>query len=158
MSPSAFDLTDAAAANAMNVVDADDDADAVDVDETMSSGAANPQNSSDQIDKVCIVGSGNWGSAIATIIGRNCERLPYYETQVNMWVYEEMVDVDDPDVDDADGGGPQKKKLTEVRCRCSESPYLSCLSELMCCVVPCRDRVCSAICACLSDPLRLLVD
>jgi len=52
---------------------------------------SNPQNSSEQLDKICIIGSGNWGSAIATLVGRNCERLPYFEKQVNMWVYEEQV-------------------------------------------------------------------
>lgn len=64
---------------------------------------ANPQNSSDQIDKVCIIGSGNWGSAISTIVGRNCERLPFYEDRVNMWVFEEEVVVDG-----------SKHKLTEI--------------------------------------------
>lgn len=43
------------------------------------------------MDKVCIVGSGNWGSAIATIIGRNCARLDSYDTKVSMWVFEEDV-------------------------------------------------------------------
>ena len=66
---------------------------------------SNPQNSSEQLDKVCIVGSGNWGSAIATKIGRNCARLPFFETSVNMWVYEEMVEVE---------GCTEKQKLTEV--------------------------------------------
>jgi len=42
-------------------------------------------------DKVCIVGSGNWGSAIAIPIGMNCERLFNCETNVNMWVYDEEV-------------------------------------------------------------------
>jgi glycerol-3-phosphate dehydrogenase (NAD+) len=42
-------------------------------------------------DRICIVGSGNWGSAIATIIGRNCARLSCFETTVQMWVYEEEV-------------------------------------------------------------------
>ncbi len=65
--------------------------------------SSNPQNSSDQLDRVVIIGSGNWGSAIAKVIGTNCERLPYFETQVNMWVYEEMVEV-----------AGNKKKLTEV--------------------------------------------
>jgi glycerol-3-phosphate dehydrogenase (NAD+) len=64
---------------------------------------SNPQTSSEQLDKVCIIGSGNWGSAIATKVGRNCERLPYFESQVNMWVYEEMVTVDG-----------ESRKLTEV--------------------------------------------
>ena len=36
---------------------------------------SNPQNSAEQLDKVCIIGSGNWGSAIATKVGLNCERL-----------------------------------------------------------------------------------
>lgn len=42
-------------------------------------------------DKVCIVGSGNWGSAIATIIGQNCACFDCFETKVNMWVFEEEV-------------------------------------------------------------------
>jgi len=42
-------------------------------------------------EKVCIIGSGNWGSAIALKVARNCERLDYCESQVQMWVYEEWV-------------------------------------------------------------------
>ncbi|XP_052003632.1 glycerol-3-phosphate dehydrogenase 1-like protein [Xyrauchen texanus] len=42
--------------------------------------------------KVCIVGSGNWGSAIAKIIGTNAQKLQRFATTVKMWVYEEMVD------------------------------------------------------------------
>jgi glycerol-3-phosphate dehydrogenase (NAD+) len=43
-------------------------------------------------DKVCIVGSGNWGSAIATIIGPNViQHSNLFEPLVHMWVYEEMV-------------------------------------------------------------------
>ena len=56
---------------------------------------SNPQTSSEQLDRVCIIGSGNWGSAISKIVGRNCERLPFFEDQVNMWVYEETVTLDD---------------------------------------------------------------
>ncbi|XP_016315591.1 glycerol-3-phosphate dehydrogenase 1-like protein [Sinocyclocheilus anshuiensis] len=41
--------------------------------------------------KVCIVGSGNWGSAIARIIGTNAQKLQHFATTVKMWVYEEMV-------------------------------------------------------------------
>jgi hypothetical protein len=55
----------------------------------------NPQTLSDQTEKVCIIGSGNWGSAIATMVGRNCARLPNCETDVNMWVYEEQVETED---------------------------------------------------------------
>ena len=46
-------------------------------------------------EKVCIVGSGNWGSAISMVVGKNAQRLPHCETQVNMWVYEEDVTLDD---------------------------------------------------------------
>ncbi|KAJ7317874.1 hypothetical protein JRQ81_004036 [Phrynocephalus forsythii] len=49
--------------------------------------------------KVCIVGSGNWGSAIAKIVGSNAAKLDKFDTTVNMWVFEEEV------------GG---KKLTEI--------------------------------------------
>ena len=67
--------------------------------------SANPQTSDGQLDKVCIIGSGNWGSAIATIVGRNCEKLPFYQTQVNMWVFEEMVQTNPQE---------EPRKLTEV--------------------------------------------
>lgn len=56
---------------------------------------SNPQNSADQLERVCIVGSGNWGSAIATIVGSNCERLDNVATRVNMWVYEEEIESPD---------------------------------------------------------------
>ncbi|KAG9270104.1 glycerol-3-phosphate dehydrogenase 1a [Astyanax mexicanus] len=42
--------------------------------------------------KVCIVGSGNWGSAIAKIVGLNAGRNPKFDSTVNMWVFEEVVD------------------------------------------------------------------
>ncbi|KAM6967434.1 glycerol-3-phosphate dehydrogenase 1-like protein [Aplochiton taeniatus] len=41
--------------------------------------------------KVCIVGSGNWGSAIARIIGSNAQSLQRFATTVNMWVFEENI-------------------------------------------------------------------
>jgi len=39
--------------------------------------------------KVVIIGSGNFASALAPIVGKNCERLDEMHTTVNMWVYEE---------------------------------------------------------------------
>jgi len=48
---------------------------------------------------VCIVGSGNWGSAIAKIVGANAANLTEFEDRVTMYVYEEMID---------------GKKLTEI--------------------------------------------
>mmetsp|Transcript_20685 Transcript_20685/g.53449 ORF Transcript_20685/g.53449 Transcript_20685/m.53449 type:complete len:355 (-) Transcript_20685:314-1378(-) len=43
-------------------------------------------------EKVAIIGSGNWGSAIARIVGSNCERHADFDTTVNMWVFEEQID------------------------------------------------------------------
>ena len=43
-------------------------------------------------EKVAIVGSGNWGSAIAKIIGRNVLGRDEFEDEVCMWVFEEQVD------------------------------------------------------------------
>jgi glycerol-3-phosphate dehydrogenase (NAD+) len=56
---------------------------------------SNPQTSAEQQEKVCIIGSGNWGSAISTLVGKNCERLDIYDSQVNMWVFEETVELED---------------------------------------------------------------
>jgi len=42
--------------------------------------------------KVCIIGSGNWGSAIAKIVGRNAAQYEHFDDVVNMYVYEELVD------------------------------------------------------------------
>jgi glycerol-3-phosphate dehydrogenase (NAD+) len=42
--------------------------------------------------KVCLVGSGNWGSAIARIIGDNTmARQDIFQPMINMWVFEEEV-------------------------------------------------------------------
>ncbi|KAK0168353.1 hypothetical protein PV327_002165 [Microctonus hyperodae] len=50
--------------------------------------------------KVCIVGSGNWGSAIAKIVGANATKHSNkFEECVTMYVFEEMIN---------------GKKLTEI--------------------------------------------
>lgn len=54
-------------------------------------------------ERVCIVGSGNWGSAVARIIGENVHHFDKFDKRVAMWVYEEVVTY----------GGAQRK-LTEV--------------------------------------------
>ncbi|KAJ8961606.1 hypothetical protein NQ314_005923 [Rhamnusium bicolor] len=41
--------------------------------------------------KVCIVGSGNWGSAIAKIVGNNAAQLNNFDDRVTMYVYEEII-------------------------------------------------------------------
>lgn len=43
-------------------------------------------------EQICIIGSGNWGSAIATVVGRNARRLPFCHNEVRMWVFEEEVE------------------------------------------------------------------
>lgn len=43
--------------------------------------------------KVCLIGSGNWGSAIAKIVGRTVLDDPAkFDPIVKMWVFEEMLD------------------------------------------------------------------
>ena len=42
-------------------------------------------------ERVVLVGSGNWGSAIATKIGQNVEKDPRFHPEVKMWVFEEYV-------------------------------------------------------------------
>mmetsp|Transcript_54523 Transcript_54523/g.90402 ORF Transcript_54523/g.90402 Transcript_54523/m.90402 type:complete len:370 (+) Transcript_54523:30-1139(+) len=43
-------------------------------------------------EKVAIIGSGNWGSAIAKIIGRNVLTRGGFDDEVRMWVFQEQVD------------------------------------------------------------------
>lgn len=62
-------------------------------------------------DRVCIIGSGNWGSAIATKVGSNCRRLSHFEDDVKMWVFEETIQVNGAD-----------RKLTEVINSSHENP------------------------------------
>lgn len=56
-------------------------------------------------EKVCIVGSGNWGSAICVPVGVNCKRISNCESIVNMWVFEEEVQIDDDGI---------TRKLSEI--------------------------------------------
>lgn len=62
-----------------------------------------------------ILGSGNWGSAIARLVGRNCERYDHFETQVNMWVFEEMIEQED---------GSQEKLTDIINTRHENVKYL----------------------------------
>ncbi|KAI1892399.1 hypothetical protein AGOR_G00132960 [Albula goreensis] len=50
------------------------------------------ERSMDAPKKICIIGSGNWGSAIAKIVGANAAQNPRFDSTVNMWVFEETVD------------------------------------------------------------------
>ncbi|KAJ3413107.1 Glycerol-3-phosphate dehydrogenase [Chytridiales sp. JEL 0842] len=44
------------------------------------------------MEKVALIGSGNWGSAIAKIVGKNVHSFPEFDKEVRMWVFEEVVD------------------------------------------------------------------
>jgi glycerol-3-phosphate dehydrogenase (NAD+) len=46
------------------------------------------------VHKVAIIGSGNWGSAIARLVGQNCLEKSEFEERVNIWVYEETITLD----------------------------------------------------------------
>jgi glycerol-3-phosphate dehydrogenase (NAD+) len=43
------------------------------------------------MERVCIIGSGNWGSAIARIVGHNTRKHNNFEENVRMWVFEEVI-------------------------------------------------------------------
>ncbi|KAI9254015.1 glycerol-3-phosphate dehydrogenase [NAD+] [Sporodiniella umbellata] len=59
-------------------------------------------------EKVCVIGSGNWGSAVGKIIGENVLKYPeIFESQVRQWVFEEDF---------------RGEKLTEVINRERENP------------------------------------
>ncbi|KAK0055849.1 glycerol-3-phosphate dehydrogenase [NAD(+)] cytoplasmic [Biomphalaria pfeifferi] len=43
--------------------------------------------------KICVIGSGNWGTVIAKIVGTTSLNLPSeFDPTINMWVFEEIVD------------------------------------------------------------------
>ena len=41
--------------------------------------------------KVTIIGSGNWGSAAAMIVGNNVQKSSKFHNTVTMWVYQEQI-------------------------------------------------------------------
>ncbi|KAF8928331.1 glycerol-3-phosphate dehydrogenase [Dissophora ornata] len=43
-------------------------------------------------EKVALIGSGNWGSAVAKIVGSNVRNFEHFNKEVKMWVFEERVD------------------------------------------------------------------
>ena len=42
--------------------------------------------------RVALIGSGNWASAIALILGKNTKTQPEFEDEVRMWVHEEEIE------------------------------------------------------------------
>ena len=65
---------------------------------TSTSTSSQPASQSFQLpkEKVCIIGSGNWASAISIMIGNNCQKLPFCQSAVNMYVYEELITLPEP--------------------------------------------------------------
>ncbi len=41
--------------------------------------------------KVCLIGSGNWASTIAMIVGENVKNFDQFSNEIKMWVFEEQV-------------------------------------------------------------------
>jgi len=65
-------------------------------------------------EKVCLVGSGNWGSAIATKLGKNVMENDMFDATVMMWVFEEYVKKEgDKWVRPARGAKPPEGKTWE---------------------------------------------
>ncbi|KAK4210306.1 glycerol-3-phosphate dehydrogenase [Rhypophila sp. PSN 637] len=65
--------------------------------------------------KVTVIGSGNWGTTVAKLVAESTAEHPdLFETDVQMWVYEEQVTLgeDSPHYDASIGSTPQK--LTSI--------------------------------------------
>merc|ERR1719487_2565802 len=74
---------------------------------TKKSTTKNSLLSSEKKRTVCVVGSGNWGSTAAKIIGENImsgDAKNYFNQEVRMWVFEEDIKQDDGST----------RKLTEI--------------------------------------------
>jgi glycerol-3-phosphate dehydrogenase (NAD+) len=42
--------------------------------------------------RVSVIGAGNWGSAASMVIGENVKRFERFNSQVRIWMYEELID------------------------------------------------------------------
>lgn len=60
--------------------------------------------------RVSVIGSGNWGNALAKIVAENTARFPIFETEVKMWMFEEKIIFED-----------KEENLTEVFNRTHEN-------------------------------------
>ena len=67
-------------------------------------------------EKVALIGSGNWGSAIATKLGQNALSNDMFDSTVEMWVFEEYVKKEGDDwVRPARGAKPRTTHLSIQR-------------------------------------------
>ena len=74
-----------------------------------------PAGSIRQKHKVTVIGSGNWGTTVAKLVAESTAEHPtLFETDVQMWVYEEQVSLaeNSPHYDASIGANPQK--LTSI--------------------------------------------
>jgi len=79
-------------------------------------------------EKVALIGSGNWGSAIATKMGKNTLAKDMFENDVQMWVFEEYVKKDGEKwVRPARGAKPPEGKTWEDE---GYSPLTKVINEL----------------------------
>jgi len=62
-------------------------------------------------EKIAMVGSGNFGSALVRILGQNALRHDMFDTEVNLYVHEEMVD-----------GKPLTEIINETQCNVKYLP------------------------------------
>ncbi|KAL2612084.1 hypothetical protein R1flu_023776 [Riccia fluitans] len=44
-----------------------------------------------ELDRIAVIGSGNWGSVAARLAATNARRLPCFQDEVRVWVYEERM-------------------------------------------------------------------
>ncbi|KAL3683275.1 hypothetical protein R1sor_001297 [Riccia sorocarpa] len=44
-----------------------------------------------ELDRIAVIGSGNWGSVAARLAATNARRLPCFQDEVRVWVYEERL-------------------------------------------------------------------
>jgi glycerol-3-phosphate dehydrogenase (NAD+) len=46
---------------------------------------------SELVHRVCVVGAGSWGTAVAKLVAFNCKRHPEFEELVTLWVHDEKI-------------------------------------------------------------------
>jgi glycerol-3-phosphate dehydrogenase (NAD+) len=64
--------------------------------------------------RVTVIGSGNFGSTVACLVGKNCAQSDEFETECRMWVFDEQVDV----------GGEMKSLVAHINEKHENVKYL----------------------------------
>jgi len=55
-------------------------------------------SSARRLERVSVIGSGNWGSVAARIVGQNARRLEHFHDSVKVWVYEETLQASEEEI------------------------------------------------------------